>query len=48
MNIELRIKAKNHFEKDFFKQMNNTLSVWKMSKDIEILSLLQETEEGTI
>ena len=32
MNIDLRKKAENDFEKDFFKLMNNTFlfKLWKM------------------
>ena len=42
MNIGLRMKAKNDFEKDSLKLMKN---IWE---NIEILNLSQQREEGTI
>ena len=34
MNTELRRKAKNHFEKDFFKLINNAI-FWKNNEKCE-------------
>ena len=36
VNTELRKKATNDFEKDFFKLMNNAVRPWKMLENIEI------------
>ena len=40
MNTELRKKAKNDFEKDFFRLMNNSVfgKKWKMLENIRILN----------
>ena len=39
MNAKLRKKAKNNFEIDFFKLMNDVEKLWKMLENIEILNL---------
>ena len=48
MNIDLRKKEENDFEKDLFKLMKNTvvLKTMDMSENMEILNLLQQKEEG--
>ena len=48
MNIDLRKKEENDFEKDLFKLMNNAvvLKTMDMSENMEILNLLQQKEKG--
>ena len=50
INTDLRKKAKNDFERDFFKLMNNTVleGLWKMWENIEMLNLSQQKEKQTI
>ena len=50
MNTELQQKAKNNFEKDFFKLMNNAIfgKTRENVKKIEILNLSQKKEEEII
>ena len=50
MNTDLRKKAKNDFEKDFFKLKDNAFSrkTMKNVKNIEIQNLSQQKEEKTI
>ena len=40
MNTELSKKAKNDFEKDFFKLMNDSLGKCKKSQRTEVIKLL--------
>ena len=50
MNTELQQKAKNNFEKDFFKLMNNAIfrKTRENVKKIETLNLSQKKEEEII
>ena len=50
MNTDLRKKAKNDFEKDFFKLKDNAFSrkTMKNVKNVEIQNLSQQKEEKTI
>ena len=50
MNTKLKQDAKNNFEKDFFKLINNVVfeKIWKMRENIEISNLSQQKQDETI